>query len=42
MTAKGVGPLVFYDERLDGSTYICIIKNYLLSYIKISFKQNVR
>ena len=34
MTAKGVGPLlVFYDGRLDGSTYINMIKNHLLLYI---------
>ena len=42
MMAKGADPLVFYDERLDGPTYINIIKNSLLSYIKKSFKQNDR
>ena len=39
MTAEGVGPLVFYDERLDGLTYIDVIKN---QKIKRSFKQNDR
>ena len=34
MTAKGVGPLFFSDRRLEGPTYIDIIKNSLLSYIK--------
>ena len=42
MTAKGVASLVFYDGRLDGSIYINIIRNHLLSYIEKSFKQNDR
>ena len=33
-TAKGVDPLVFYAEQLDGPTSINIIKNHLLPYIK--------
>ena len=42
MTAQGVGLLVFYDGRLDGPTYINIIKSHLLSCIKKDFKQNNR
>ena len=33
MMTNGVGPLVFYDGRLDSPTFIKIIKNHLLSYI---------
>jgi len=40
MTAKGVGPLVFYDGRMNGQTYINIIKSQLLPYIKQNFKEN--
>lgn len=33
MTYKGVGPLIFYDGRLNGQNYINIIKPQLLPYI---------
>ena len=38
MTAKGVGPLVFYDGRMNSRSYINIIKPVLLPYIKNNFK----
>ena len=38
MTAKGVGPLVFYDGRINSRSYINIIKPVLLPYIKNNFK----
>ncbi|CAF2781502.1 unnamed protein product [Rotaria sp. Silwood2] len=37
MTAKGVGPLVFYDGRMNGKNYIDVIQNELLPYIKKNF-----
>ena len=33
MTAKGVGPLVFYDGRLNEQNYINLIEPELLPYI---------
>ncbi|CAF4163843.1 unnamed protein product, partial [Rotaria sordida] len=40
MTAKGVGPLVFYDGRMNGPNYIDVIKPQLLPYIKKNFNSN--
>ncbi|CAF3984976.1 unnamed protein product [Rotaria sordida] len=40
MTAKGVGPLAFYDGRMNGPNYIDVIKPQLLPYIKKNFDSN--
>ena len=40
MTAKGVGPLVFYDGRLNGQNYINLIEPELLPYIKKNFDRS--
>jgi len=40
MTAKGVGPLVFYDGRMNGPNYIDVIKPQLVPYIKKNFDSN--
>ena len=37
MTAKGVGPLLFYDGRMNGGNYIDIIKHKLVPYTKKDF-----
>ncbi|CAF4484534.1 unnamed protein product, partial [Rotaria magnacalcarata] len=34
MTAKGAGPLVFYDGRMNGPTCISVIEPVLLSFIE--------
>ncbi|CAF4766464.1 unnamed protein product, partial [Rotaria magnacalcarata] len=34
MTGKGVGPLVFYDGRMNGQSYIGVIEPVLLSFIE--------
>jgi hypothetical protein len=33
MTAKEIGPLIFYDDRMDGQNYINVIEPELVSYI---------
>jgi transposase len=40
MTAKGVGPLVFYDGRLNGKNYINVIQGELLPYIEKNFDES--
>lgn len=40
MTAKGVGPLVFYDGRMNGLNYVNVIEPVLLPYIKKTFNHN--
>ena len=40
MTANGVGPLVFYDGRMNGQNYINVIESKLLPYIKKNFGPN--
>lgn len=37
MTAKGVGPLAFYDGRMNGENYIDVIKPHLSTFIKKTF-----
>ncbi|CAF1535510.1 unnamed protein product [Rotaria magnacalcarata] len=37
MTGKGVGPLVFYDGRMNGQSYIGVIEPVLLSFIEKNF-----
>ena len=37
MTAKGVGPLVFYDGRMNGRNYSDGIKHELEPYVKKDF-----
>ncbi|CAF3044767.1 unnamed protein product [Rotaria socialis] len=41
MTAKGGGPLVFYDGRMNGPTYISIIELVLLPFIEKNFDRDV-
>ena len=40
MTAKGLGPLVFYDGRMNGENYISLMKSNLLPYVKKNFGPN--
>ena len=40
MTAKGVAPLVFYDGRMNGQSYINVVESKLLPYIKKNFGPN--
>ena len=37
LIAKAVGPLVFYDGRMNGRNYIDVIKHELVPYIKKNF-----
>ena len=39
MTSKGVGPLVFYDGRMNSQAYTNIIESHLLPYIEKNFKK---
>ncbi len=38
MTAKGIGPFVFYDGQINGQNYINVIEPELVPYIKIKFR----
>ena len=39
-SSKGVGPFVFYDNRMNGRNYIDAVKHELVPYIKINFDRS--
>ena len=40
MTSEGIGDLVFYDDRVNGKTYIRVIGHTLIHFIKRMFNAN--
>ena len=40
MTSEGIGDLVFYDGRVNGQTYIHVIDDTLIRFIKRRFNAN--
>ena len=42
MTAEGVGPLVFYDGRMDGENYVKILETELVPYVRKTFENNIQ